>query len=365
MRSNAVDPDPRVEKVAKSLTEADYSVQVFAWDRKGGSLPKQEKDGYNITRTRIKAKFGSGLSNLLPLIIWQVRCLMWLIKNSNQYQVVHACDFDTVIPALLIKFIARKKVVYDIFDFYADAFRIPKYLYQIVRNIDFLAIKLVDAVIIADESRKAQIFGSKPKKLEVIYNSPEVLQKFEGFERERIPDRLRIAYIGILNEERKLIEIINLIRSKPHWILDIAGFGELDVGKLALNASNITFHGKVDYQKALEISSESDLLFAIYDPKIPNHRFSSANKLFEAMMLGKPIVVAKNTGMDEKVKKHNLGLVINYDDMPELEKAFNDIDHWSELEKKIFADHAKKVYAEFFSWEIMKNRLKNLYWTLG
>ena len=36
-------------------------------------------------------------------------------------------------------------------------------------------------------------------------------------------------------------------------------------------------------------------------------------KLYEAMALGKPIIVCKNTGIDSFVKENNLGAVINYD----------------------------------------------------
>lgn len=51
---------------------------------------------------------------------------------------------------------------------------------------------------------------------------------------------------------------------------------------------------------------------AIYDPKVPNHRYAAPNKFYEALMLGKPIVMAKNTGFDEIIEENNIGCLIEY-----------------------------------------------------
>ena len=53
----------------------------------------------------------------------------------------------------------------------------------------------------------------------------------------------------------------------------------------------------IDYESALELYAKCDLMFALYDPAIPNHRYSAPNKVYEAMLLGKPIIVAEGTGV--------------------------------------------------------------------
>jgi glycosyltransferase involved in cell wall biosynthesis len=50
----------------------------------------------------------------------------------------------------------------------------------------------------------------------------------------------------------------------------------------------------------------------MYDPQVPNHRYSAPNKYYEAAMLGKPIVVAAGTGIDELVRRDGSGYVSEY-----------------------------------------------------
>ena len=46
----------------------------------------------------------------------------------------------------------------------------------------------------------------------------------------------------------------------------------------------------------------------MYDPNVPNHRYSAPNKFYEALALGKPIVVAKGTGIDVEVERLGVGI---------------------------------------------------------
>jgi glycosyltransferase involved in cell wall biosynthesis len=362
LRSNPVAPDPRIEKEAKALFNNGYSVLALAWDRTG-SLPRTETRGYVvIQRIMISARFGSGFKNILNLLKWNVQLFFSLFINRKKFQVIHACDFDTIIPALIIKFIFKKKVVYDIFDFYADSrSNLPVFLREFSRKVEIWVIGKVDAVILADESRKVQISGSHPKKIEFIYNSPEKITYFINKPNESY--RLQLTYVGILVKERGLLEMFQILEKHPEWRLNIAGFGK-DEDLIKNNAKrlpNVVFHGKVSYEKAIELSSEADVLFATYDPSISNHRYSSPNKLFEAMMLGKPIIVCKGTGMDNIVLRFGLGFVVNYGDIGQLENVLSEISSWNREFKKQFEAKAKSVYENYFSWEIMSKRLINLY----
>ena len=102
-RSNPIDPDPRVEKTARALIKAGYDVILIAWDRTS-ELPIESHVGdIPLIRLPIRAEFGHGLQNLPNLLRWQWRLLWWLINNRDSYDVIHACDFDTVIPAILVK----------------------------------------------------------------------------------------------------------------------------------------------------------------------------------------------------------------------------------------------------------------------
>ena len=364
-RSNPIAPDPRVEKEAKALAEAGYEVTALGWDR-GAVLPLvEERMGINIHRLHIKAKFGNGLGNLPALMRWQVGLMSWLIRNRNLYDAIHACDFDTILPALLAKILFGKKVVYDIFDFYAAHLRrTPEWIKNLIRSADYWAISKADAVIIVDDSRREQIHGSKPKRLDVIYNSPEDVR--ENITRDDAAYseamKFRLAYIGLLQVERGLFEMLDVLKRHTDWGLVMAGFGgdEVEIAAQSKGSKNVNFLGRIPYEPALRLSLAADALFATYDPSIPNHRYSSPNKVFEAMMLGKPIVVCHDTNMDRMIENADCGLVIPYADVNALENALTQLANDSALRERL-GRNGRIAYETQYGWHIMQARLLDLY----
>jgi glycosyltransferase involved in cell wall biosynthesis len=362
-RSNPISPDPRVEKIARVLGKTGYSVLVLGWDRTA-SLPEKEiLENFTIHRLQIRAEFGKGMENLPNLLKWQWGLLGWLIKYRKTYDVIHACDFDTILPALLMKLLLRKRMIYDIFDFFADHLRAtPKMIKGLIRRVDLWAIGKVDALILVDDARLVQIVGSKPHLISVIYNSPEDVGETLFTTGSTQVNGFRLAYIGLLQVERGLLEMIDVLRQHQDWHLDLAGFGgdqELILDSIA-GMANIQWHGRVKYQRALQLNAAADVLFATYDPAIPNHKYSSPNKIFEAMMLGKPIIVCADTNMDRMVEEADCGCIVPYGDIPALEKTLQSLATDAELLRRL-GQNARKAYDTKYHWSIMSQKLIQLY----
>jgi glycosyltransferase involved in cell wall biosynthesis len=362
-RSNPISPDPRVEKIGRALIGAGYSVQVLGWDRIG-DLPKQEiRDGVPVYRLAIRAEYGKGIGNLPQLLKWQWGLWRWLLRHHGEYDLIHACDFDTVLPALCVKTIFNKYVIYDIFDFYADHLRAtPRMIKNIIRDIDLWTIGKADALILVDDTRVEQVAGSKPRITTIIYNSPEDLKEDYSTFRRSESGNLRLAYIGLLQVERGLLQMLSVLSHHPEWYLDLAGFGgdEESILTTAITMSNVRWHGRVSYQQALDLSADADILFATYDPKIPNHKYSSPNKIFEAMMLGKPIIVAAGTNMDRMVEDAECGCIVPYGDVSALEKTLQSLSTDPEMVRQLGLN-ARKAYETRYHWALMSQRLIQLY----
>jgi len=361
IRSNAISPDVRVEKEAYTLGCAGFDVLVLGWDREFQFPEREDRGAFRIRRLRVRGSYGKGLRNAFNIIVWSIALFIWLARNRNSFSIIHACDFDTVIPALLCKFVFRKKLVYDIFDFYSDRVRgIPVFLRSMLRRAEIWAISTADATIIADEYRITQIDGAKPKRLIVVYNSPP---NFECNSENVKVHQFTVGYVGLLSKTRGIFEMIRVIKLHPEWKLVIGGFGpdEDKVKSLIEKLPNARFIGRVSYTEALKTYCEFDVIFATYDPSVPNNRYSSANKLFEAMMFGLPIIVAANTGMDKLVQQHKIGFVVEYGNVEDLEKALMEIANWDPGKRSAFAEMSKGIFKAYYAWEIMEQRLIDLY----
>ena len=246
LRSNPIDPDPRVEKEADSLLKAGYKVDVFCWDR--GSYHAVEckekvlnNGSCDVYRVGIASSFGSGFKkNLKPLLKFQLEIIRFLKTNRDRYDVIHSCDFDTALAGFIGRSV-RNRFVYDIFDYYADAFAVPSFLKKLVVMLDTYVIDRADAVIICSEQRKVQLGKAKPKRLTVIHNSPPSWRGKKKTERDG--SRLRIAYIGILSDDRLIPELLEIVSRHPGYELHIAGFGKYEslVREYSDKCNNINF----------------------------------------------------------------------------------------------------------------------------
>lgn len=364
LRSNPIAPDPRVEKTAHTLQGAGYPTMLLGWDRTASHAQQDQVAGTSCYRLPIQADYGSGLRNFPALLRWQIGLLRWLADHQDEFDIIHACDFDTILPALWCKKRYKKRVVYDIFDFYADHLRgTPAWLKKLIRSIDLRAIGSADAIILVDDSRWAQIEGARPRRSTVIYNTPEDLRDRIQAELQVEPaTNLRIIYAGLLMIERGLLELISVLHRHPDWHLDLVGFGgdEERLVEEARKTPNVAWRGRLPYPSVLQLSYAADVLIATYDPSVTNHRYSSPNKVFEAMMLGKPIIVARDTNMDRIIIEKTCGLVVPYGDIPSLDAALACLQSDIELRRNL-GINGRLAYDTTYSWGVMKARLLDLY----
>lgn len=367
LRSNPVDPDSRVEKEAETFLKHGIEVEIFCWDRSSDhGIHKERKQlgSYScpIYRVGFESIYGAGFKrNIRPLLRFQISIGRFLKKYHTRYDVIHACDFDTCHAAYKYCREYGLKLVYDIFDYYVDSAGVPGALKKLIESIDHHLINNADATIICSEERQKQIAGTKPKKLVVIHNTPmsNVNNRLNDYSTDS--SRCRIAYVGILNDGRLLKELIGAVAKDKRFELHIGGFGKYEdqVSSIADKNSNIIFYGKVPYGRTLEIESSCDILTAIYDPDIPNHKYAAPNKFYEALMLGKPLIMVKGTGMSQYVKDNNIGVLIDYSEKgleQGLNLLLNQKSEWTGM-----SERAKKLYAEEFSWDVMEERLIGLY----
>lgn len=368
IRANPVKPDSRVEKEAASLVRNGYEVSILGWDRNGDYALRKEPlndlmPEVEAYRVGIKSSFGSGMKNLKHLLKFQREIRKFL--KINEFDVVHACDFDTAFTAFHSIDHKKTRFVYDIFDYYADAFSIPSFMRRPVIALDRKIINGADLSIICTEQRREQIAGSNPKKLIVIHNCPPKTALHDSSRDITERKTIRIAYFGILSASRLIKEMIEVVSENKEYELHIGGFGVLEdyVKEAAEKNENIIFYGTVPYQKVLEVESESDILTAIYDPAVKNHFYAAPNKFYESLMLGKPVIMAKNTGMSEIVEEHDIGATIDFS-KEGIENGLIELTkkklRWPQMSSRM-----KKLYSEEYSWDEMERRLIRAYQELN
>lgn len=359
-----IELDSRTQKEINSLLCAEHKVYFCGWNKEKDS--KNEKKSmflrgkeYIYENICISVKKRAGIKkNLIPLLRYFARLYKWL-KEHSDVDVIHACSLDT---ALVAHFFARKKikVVYDIYDDYADCHVVGPKLYKYIKKLDARVIKKSDVVIICSEKRIEQLAATNNNTV-VIHNTPDICNiKHDLFSIQK-NNRKKIVYVGNLDDTRDIEKLMKITSKHDDWELNIGGDGNLSniVNEYANKYDNVVYHGRMKYEDVLSLEAQCDVMPALYIPTLKNHKYAAPNKFYEALMLGKPIIMYENTGVDDLVIKYNTGLVSEYDE-EHLEKVLveimDNLDFWKENSERI-----KKVYCDYFSWDVMEKRLMNIY----
>lgn len=370
LRANAINPDPRVEKEVKALLRRGHNCQLIGWDRDSdhpGVDTTIELNGALVPKTLfgVRSVFGSGLKNAPRLIKFNRLIYRWLIRNSASYDCVHACDLDTGFVAYLAAKKTGKPYVYDIFDFYAESRIMPSKLVGLVRRTEFKVVEGAYATLICTDQRRVQLTGSNPKEVLVIENTPESDFNAEGPSRDgggNLGLRLKTAYVGLLTSDRYIERVLSAVKEHDDLQLTIGGFGPLEdkVRSYSDSCSRIVFAGKTPYRETLEIESEADVMFGLYDPRIPNNKLAAPNKYYESLMLGTPIITVEGTSVGDWVAAEGVGAVLPADfDEAELHAAVVDLAA-KNADGKI-SRRQRVLYETEHSWDIMASRLQELY----
>jgi glycosyltransferase involved in cell wall biosynthesis len=339
---------------------------ILEWDRESRLSKYEYRDGVEIHRFLFKASYG--LKSIFKLPIWIMYLIIFCL--TNKFDVIVPQNLDNLMPTWGIAKLKKAKIIYDIADFYSDAY-IPNrvlILRQIVAIIERFLIKRVDATIIADDNRFEQIGNVDRKNVIVVYNTPfdkyESLYQNTSFDKDVcdfVNGNFFIFYGGGIDSHRGLYQLVDAVNEIPDVRLVVAGYGPMqhEFERYIKDKTNILYLGKVEPAKILELTYLSNCIVVHYDPIIPNFALAISGKIYEAMMCGKPIIGIKGTRIGQLLIEENCGLVIDSKNVDELRLAISKLKNHPTLAIKL-GNNARNAYTAKYNWDIMENRLLNI-----
>lgn len=352
-------PDIRLKKELESFKRNGYDVSLIIWER---SWPFPLDQGVNEVKSlKLDTPLGNK-TNLFYFPLWWSFLLFWMLKMD--WDVVHSVNFDTFFLSVVVAKMKGKHIVYDIYDFYGDMMH--KILRPTISALDRFIMKFADAIVIADDSRISQVDKDLKTKMVTINNTPEddLFSAADNWQGDA--GKFKIFLGGKIVEERGTHRIISIIKDIEDVQLIIKGFCspnkyKMELTTMAQGMEDVYLElDGVPYNKIVQSTLEADLTIALYDPNIPNNKYASPNKLFEAMASGIPIIVNDNTPMADMVREEDCGLVIPFNNDNSLKEAILRIRDDVGLRQRL-GKNGRKAFQERYNWDIMENRLINIY----
>lgn len=367
LRTDPGNNDPRILKEASSLARAGDDVSVFGWDRARSRPAEETIDGIRFRRSRVRAPYGSKLLLFLLPLYW-----VQAVAEARRIRpaVIHACDLDALVPALAAGRMTGARVVYDIFDHFADKISgVPGFVRAILRRIDASLSRRADFVIVTDEHRRSLLPDTGGVPVAVIMNVPPLRVSDPSAASPLRPRAgaaegaraLRLCYAGVIHEHRGLRLIAEAVEPLEGIETAFAGWIPREEDREFLQAHpKISYIGKLAYPDAITFMEESGIQLALYDPAVPINRIASSNKVFEAMSVGIPVISNRETTMAGIIGEVSCGLTVPYGDPAALREAIVRLRDDPALRAEM-GENGRRAHRATYNWGIMERRLTDLY----
>ncbi|MBN1348406.1 glycosyltransferase family 4 protein [candidate division KSB1 bacterium] len=309
--SNPFVHDQRVYLEAQALQASGHDVIVLGWDRSGSYAAEEQINGIRVHRIH---------NNCLMRLAWRKPFqlfLFWQIAHrwalGQAFDAVHCHDLDTLLIGVKLKKQRSIKLVYDAHEIYTaliqrDLTRIFSGFYH---RLEKQAASKVDHLILAEDTYETYFRELGYTQFTTVLNTKPLVSSAYHAPQNQV---FTLIYTGTLSRSRFLTELVEVVRSLESVKLVIAGMGSLYKALAAKCASvpQIDFLGTIPKEDVIKMTQRADAAVCMIDPADTNNRIASANKQFEAMVAGRPIIATKGTRSGEITEIEQCGLIIDF-----------------------------------------------------
>ena len=354
----------------------DALARLLGIDPEMTALPPDRPHGLDRVRAPIRrvAEIGAHARRVGP---WARA----VVAETPDADVFH-CKALIALP--VVRAAARRtngRFVYDIADIHTEAARLarmPGWFRALVRGRERRWMAEAAALTAVSDGVADEVvrrFGvPRPT---VVLNCPPAWQP--GVARPAASGRLRAAaaipddrsivlYQGGFSVDRGIEELVASLDEPPLRDLDLAavfiGYGRLDGW---LRAAAVQRPGRVVVLDAippgdlLEFTSDADVGFVGQPGRTLNQRLNLANKFFEYLQTGVPVVVAEGTAHCRAAQEHAVGRCVDIDRPVTIAAAIADLLTAPAEEREALRAHARAVGSSQFTWELQRGGLVRRY----
>ncbi len=370
----------RVAALAHALDEAGFEVDVVtgfasfpdgviaARDR---ILIRKEKLGERITLTRVLTYASKKISARVRVLNWlSVACAITVFvvfrRRRFDFIIVTMPPITLVLPTLVAMIRHRSKLIVDVRDVFPDVavkigyWREGSFIVKIVALLASALYRLSSLILCVTEAARSEVIarGGDATKVVVAANGFDPMEVAERSPYARNGKDFVAAFVGNMGLATGLDAIIDAaesLRNEKRIYFVLAG-GGVDKDRLLLRISkerleNVEMLGVVTRPLANALIADSDVSIVPLHAGIVD---SLPTKMFDALVLGCPVVCCANGEARAFIERSGGGVIVAPDDGVALAQALQEL--LMNPERRLACAEAGKKYvlAHFDRSQIMR-----------
>lgn len=365
--SNSLKKDPRVIKQVKVALLQGHQVQFVGY--RDSFFDKEFLDAlgcrYDIVDlgTAYLGKLNS-LWKKLKRRLDQPRQAQKMIEDFCP-DVIHANDFDMLIPAYRAAKKCKAALVYDSHEVFAENIGIAEHrlVKKIIIMLERRLVKKVDHMICVSHAA-SDYFCEKYKIAppSVITNCP---MRNELPLRKKATDAFEVVYQGLMVAGRGYEEFVAAAKLLPDGIrLVLRGYGTLEptlrktISEKQLE-KKVRFDEPVEVRELISAASSSHAGIVVTRPVNLNFRLSVSNKVFEYAAAGLPVILSDVPEHRYLNEKYHFGIILDDVSPEKIAEAIVFLkENPDEYER--MSTNAMKMFEEL-NWETESRKLLRIY----
>ncbi len=379
-------PDPRVENEAVSLVKAGHEVFLFCLHY------GQQKQSEVINGIEVKRYLSNTLEYKVSALAYTIPLYTFLMKRKirqfikeNEVEVLHIHDIRIAGAVFGVNKKYKLPTVLDLHEnrpeimrFYPHLLRFPgKYVISSKKwkNKEEEFIRKATTVIVVTSEAKDEIKKRLPIDTDKIVEVPNTVRQ-SFYKNPRVyPEILKqysnsfvVLYIGDTGLRRGLktaIKSVHLIKNKIENIkLVIVGKNTTDIILKNL-VKNLQVEAHVDFLGWKDQSLFQSYILSSAICISPLHRnvhhdTTYANKIFQYMSLGRPVLGSNASAQEKIIKKANAGLIHQDRDVQDFSNKVLELYNNKDLREE-FGKNGSEFIENEFSWENTSKKLLHVY----
>ncbi len=380
-------PDPRVENEAVTLIEAGHQIHLFCFDLKGDAPKQEEINGIHVWRIKpgkLTYKL-SALAYTVPFYHWRLSSHLKSFIEHNQIEALHIHDMQVARGVFALNRRYGLPVTIDLHEnrpeimkhyrhvntglgrFLINPTTWKKYEYQFIRQAD-------KVVVVTDEARDYYV-QEVAVATEKFYVVPNTIREafYTNYRKEetivnKYNDHFTLLYVGDTSYRRGLntvIEALDILAPKiKNLKVVIVGDSTYNSSLQALilekgHTDSVDLMGWQDFKLFQSYILAADIGICPIHRNI-HHDTTFANKLFQYMAFGKPIVVSDCTSQANLVHKFNCGLVHKAEDSEAFAHQILQLYENKPLYQNL-SQNASKATKNELNWNKMSGQIIKVY----